>query len=169
MLSRGWRLLKHRWHDERSAARKLGPDGLHRIEARVAAAERHTSGEIRVCIEAGLPWADIWRHAAARDRAIAQFARLGVWDTEHNNGVLIYLLLAERRIEIVADRGIDRRVEPGRWVAIAEAMSGDLAGGAFESGLLRAIDAVGELLARHFPAKDGASNANELPDAPVVS
>ena len=167
MLSRGWRLLKHRWHDERSAARKLGADGLKRIEAHIAAAERLTSGEIRVCIEAGLPWPDIWRHAAARDRAITQFAKLGVWDTEDNNGVLIYLLLAERRIEIVADRGIDRRVEPGQWAAIAETMSSELASGAFESGLAHAIDAVGALLGRHFPADKG-SNPNELPDAPVV-
>jgi len=169
MLSRGWRLLKHRWHDERSAARRLGAEGLQRIEARIAAVEQSTSGEIRVCIEAGLPWRYIWRHAAARDRAIAQFAKLGVWDTEHNNGVLIYLLLAERRIEIVADRGIDRKVEPARWSAIAEAMAADLAKGAFESGLLRAIDAVGELLRAHYPAAEGVPNPNELPDAPIVS
>jgi uncharacterized membrane protein len=167
MLSRAWRLFKHRWHDEGTAVRRIGRDGLQRIQARTAAAERGTSGEIRVCIEAGLPWSYIRRHAAARERAVTQFAKLGVWDTEHNNGVLIYLLLAERRIEIVADRGIDRRVPPGRWTEIADAMSADLAHGAIEDGLGRAIDAVGEMLRTHFPA-DGASNPNELPDAPVV-
>jgi uncharacterized membrane protein len=167
MLSRAWRLFKHRWHDERSAARRLGRGGLQRIQARIAAAERGTSGEIRVCIEAGLPWSYIRRHAPARERAVAQFAKLGVWDTEHNNGVLVYLLLAERRIEIVADRGIDRRVPASRWREIAETMSSELARGAVEDGLGRAIDAVGELLRTHFPADD-AANPNELPDAPVV-
>jgi uncharacterized membrane protein len=169
MLSRAWRLLQHRWFDERSAARRLGPEGLKRIEARIAAAEQRTSGEIRVCVEAGLPWSYIWRHAPARERAVALFAKLGVWDTEQNNGVLVYLLLAERRIEIIADRGIDRRVDAGRWAGIADAMAAELARGAFEAGLVQAIDAVGELLQTHFPAEAGAPNPNELPDAPLLS
>ena len=102
------RLLKHRRVDETDAARLLGDGALKRIEARVAASESRHSGEIRVCIEAGLPLSYLRREAPVRERAVTMFGKLRVWDTAHNNGVLIYLLLAEHAIEIVADRG-DRK------------------------------------------------------------
>ena len=101
------RLLKHRLVDEGDARRLLGKDALARIEARVAASEKRHSGEIRVVVEAGLPFSYLRRGATPRERAVALFGKLGVWDTERNNGVLIYLLLAERAIEIVADRGLN--------------------------------------------------------------
>ena len=100
------RLLKHRWFDERDAARALGPQGLARIEGLVAESEHHHNGQIRVCVEAGLPTSYIRRRASAHERALALFGKLGVWDTEQNNGVLIYLLLAEHTIANVADRGL---------------------------------------------------------------
>ena len=168
MLSRIWRLLQHRWVDERLALRGLGREGLRRIEERVAASETRHSGEIRVCIEAGLPWSYIRRRAPARERALALFGKLGVWDTEHNNGVLIYLLLAERRIELVADRGVDRRVDAGEWSAIVDALGSGLAADGIEAALHRAIDAVDALLVTHFPVAPGEANPNELPDAPVL-
>ncbi|MBA2723381.1 MAG: TPM domain-containing protein, partial [Methylibium sp.] len=96
------RLLRHRWLDEDDVRRALGVDALARIEARVRASEAHHSGEIRVCVEAGLPLSYLWRDAAPRERAVTLFGKLRVWDTENNNGVLIYLLLAEHAIEIVA-------------------------------------------------------------------
>ena len=162
------RLLQHRMVDERDAARVLGTDALARIEARVAASEKRHSGEIRVVVEAGLPLSYLRRHATARARAIALFGKLGVWDTERNNGVLIYLLLAERAIEIVADRGLNRHVSPEEWAQIAASMESDFQSRDFEGGLLRAVDAVDALLVRHFAAQPGDSDVNELPDAPLL-
>jgi len=162
------RILKHRWLDEHDAERAVGAAALARIQARVAASERRHSGEIRVCVEAGLPLPYLLRDATARERAVAVFGELGVWDTEHNNGVLIYLLLAERCIEIVADRGLNRHVSAAQWQQISDAMAAAFKTGAFEAGLNQAVDAVDALLVRHFPAAPGDANPNELPDAPVV-
>lgn len=168
MGNRWLRLLKHRLLDAGDAKRMLGADALKRIEERVAASERRHSGEIRVCIEAGLPLSYLRRNASARQRAVAMFGKLRVWDTEHNNGVLIYLLLAERCIEIVADRGLNRHVEAAQWGAVAADMAVGFQGGEFEAGLNRAIDAVDALLVRHFALVEGEANSNELPDAPVL-
>jgi uncharacterized membrane protein len=160
------RILRHRWLDERDAARALGREGLARIQARVAASEKHHSGEIRVCVEAGLPLSYLWRDATARERAVTMFGKLRVWDTEQNNGVLIYLLLAEHKIEIVADRGLDRHVDAAAWQAILDAMREAFRAGRFEEGLNQAVDAVDALLVKHFPLAAGQVNPNELPDAP---
>ena len=112
----GWlRILKHSRLDAADTTRLLGAGALQRIEARVAASEAGHSGEIRVSVEAGLPLSYLRRDASARERAVMLFGKLRVWDTEHNNGVLIYLMLAEHAIEIVADRGLARRVDPGEW------------------------------------------------------
>ncbi|MGH8795619.1 MAG: TPM domain-containing protein [Caldimonas sp.] len=168
MSNRWLRLLRHRLVDEGDAKRRLGAGALQRIEAKVAASERRHSGEIRVCIEAGLPFGYLRRNATARQRAIALFGRLGVWDTEYDNGVLIYLLLAEHAIEIVADRGLNRHVDAAEWAAIAESMRAAFQGGAFEAGVNLAIDAADALLVRHFAVHPDTANPNELPDAPVL-
>ena len=165
------RLIKHRLLDEGDARRALGADALARIEARVAASEARHSGQIRVCVEAGLPLSYLLRRATPRDRAVAMFGKLRVWDTAQNNGVLIYLLLAERSIEIVADRGIAARANSAAWRAIAAQMEGAFRGAEFAAGLDRAIDAVDALLVQHFPRVAGTSVSdypNELPDAPVI-
>jgi len=161
------RLVKHRLVDEDDARRLLGKDALARIQARVAESEKHHSGEIRVVVEAGLPFSYLRRHATPRDRAVKLFGKLGVWDTERNNGVLIYLLLAEHAIEIVADRGLNRVVVPAEWTEIAASMQSAFQAGDFEAGLLRAVDAVDALLVRHFAARPGEVDVNELPDAPL--
>ena len=161
------RLLKHRLLDEGDARRLLDAAALKRIEARVAASEQKHSGEIRVMVEAGLPLSYLRRGASARERAVAMFAKLGVWDTECNNGVLIYLLIAERAIEIVADRGLNRVVSPAEWADIAASMQSAFQAGDFEAGLLRAVDAVDALLVRHFAVRPGDVDVNELPDAPL--
>ncbi len=161
------RLVKHRLVDEDDARRLLGKDALARIQARVVESEKHHSGEIRVVVEAGLPFSYVRRGATPRQRAVALFGKLGVWDTERNNGVLIYLLLAEHAIEIVADRGLNRVVAPAEWTEIAASMQSAFQAGEFEAGLLRAVDAVDALLVRHFAARPGDVDVNELPDAPL--
>ena len=162
------RLFRHRLLDERDAVRALGAGGKAHIAARVAASEARHTGQIRVCVEAGLPLSYLHRGASARERALAMFGKLRVWDTEHNNGVLVYVLLAEHAIELVADRGIDRRADPAAWDAIAAQMKEPFRGGDFATGLDRAIDAVDALLVRHFPRPAGEVVANELPDAPDI-
>jgi len=167
-MMRWTRLIRHRWLDEGDVHRRLDADALARLAARVHDSERHHSGEIRICIEAGLPLSYLWRDAPARERAIMMFGKLRVWDTEHNNGVLIYLLLADRAIEIVADRGLNRQVAPDEWRRLAAQMKGDFQAGRFEPGLLAAVDRVDALLRQYFPLAGGERNPNELPDQPVI-
>jgi uncharacterized membrane protein len=167
-MNRWLRLLKHRWAEVGDVHRALPPEALERLTQRVQASERRHSGEIRICIEAGLPLSYLWRNAAARERAIMMFGKLRVWDTEHNNGVLIYLLLAEHAIEIVADRGLSRHVPPEQWRALTQGMSAAFKAGRFEDGLAEAIDVVDGLLLQHFAQAEGAPNPNELPDRPFV-
>mgnify|MGYP001009336688 CR=1 FL=1 len=167
-MGRLLRILKHRWYDETDAHRALGEAALDRIAQRVKASERQHHGEIRVCVEAGLPLSYLWRGATPRERAIALFGKLRVWDTEHNNGVLIYLLLAEHAIEIVADRGVARHVPKDHWQAIVQDMRDDFRAGRFEQGLLRAIEAVEAVLLQHHRSVGGGPNPDELPDRPVM-
>ena len=142
-MNRWQRILRHRWRRRgltpgaRSAAAHSNV-----CTQRIAASERTHSGEIRVCVEAGLPLSYLWRGATARERAVTLFGKLRVWDTEQNNGVLIYLLLAEHRIEIVADRGLDRHVGPAQWQTIVGGMREAFQAGRFEDGLNAAIAAV---------------------------
>jgi uncharacterized membrane protein len=164
-LNRWLRILKHRWTDETDAARALGPEALLRLEQRVAASERRHSGEIRLCVEAGLPLSYLWRDATPRQRAVTMFGKLRVWDTEQNNGVLIYLLLAEHAIEVVADRGLARAVPPETWQQLVAGMREAFRAGRFEDGLAQAVDRVDALLVAHFPLAAGQANPNELPDA----
>ena len=167
-LSRVQRLLRHRWLDEADTRKAIPPALLQRLKQRVAASENRHSGEIRICVEASLPSSYVWRDATPRERAVAMFAKLGMWDTEHNNGVLIYLLLAERAIEIVADRGLSRRVAPAEWTAMVQRMGAAFREGRFEDGLTQALEEVSALLVQHFALAPGESNSNELPDEPVL-
>ena len=167
LLAKLGRLWRHRSADEAAVRRVLPPEVLDRLQARVAASERRHTGEIRLCIEAGLPTSYLWRDAPARERAIMLFGKLRVWDTEQNNGVLIYLLLAEHAIEIVADRGIDRHVDAQAWRAMAQRMGAAFRDGRFEDGLTQALEEVSALQMAHFPRAEGEADRNELPDAPV--
>jgi uncharacterized membrane protein len=167
-MNRWLRLLKHRWSEVGDVHRTLPPDALERLTRRVQASERRHSGEIRICIEAGLPLSYLWRGAPARERAIMMFGKLRVWDTEQDNGVLIYLLLADHAIEIVADRGLNRHVAADAWQAMAERMSAAFKAGRFEEGLAAAVDQVDALLLQHFALAGGERNPNELPDQPVI-
>jgi len=139
---------------------------LHAIEQEIAASERLHSGQIRFAVEANLDLMSLLRGKTSRTRALEVFTQLRVWDTEHNNGVLVYLLLAERRVEIVADRGIEAKLGHALWSRICRQMQEAFRRGAFEEGVREGIREIGVQLATHFPANGSA--ANELSDRPVV-
>ncbi|CAN7643756.1 TPM domain-containing protein [Variovorax paradoxus] len=168
LFSKLARIWRHQWIDEADVRRVLPDAAMERLAARVAASERRHSGEIRICVEAGLPWSYLRRHASARERAVTLFGKLRVWDTAHNNGVLIYLLLAEHAIEIVADRGIDAHVDDAEWAAMAQRMGAAFREGRFEDGLTQALEEMSALLVAHFPLAENEPDTNELPDQPVV-
>jgi uncharacterized membrane protein len=162
------RIWKHRWTDERDVRRAAPPELLAQLERYVAASEARHSGEIRICIEAGLPMSYLWRDASPRERAISMFGKLRVWDTAHNNGVLIYLLLAENAIEIIADRAISMRAGHDFWSSIVAGLSEHLKRGDFERGLTQAVEEISALLVQQFPVTDSDVNPNELSNRPDV-
>lgn len=123
-------------------------------------------GELRFAVEAGLDWPELFAGISSRERAIEVFSHLRIWDTQHNSGVLIYLLLADHKVEIIADRGISSRVEKSEWISICQDMESRFRTGNFESGVLLGISAVSTLLSKHFPAY--ANNPNELANRPTV-
>ena len=167
-MNRWLRILRHRLLDERHARRLIGAAGFDRIQAAIQRSEQGHSGEIRVCIEAGLPMSYLWRNADPRERAIAMFGKMGVWDTEFNNGVLIYLLLAEHRIEIIADRGLQRHVGETGWRDIVDKLAAAFRDGRFEAGIIEAIGEVDRLLRQHFSLAEGQFNPDELSNLPDV-
>lgn len=162
------RILRHLWLDESDTRKAIPPELVQRLARRVAASEIRHTGEVRVYVEAGLPLSHLWADATPRERALAVFGELRVWDTERNNGVLIYLLLAEHAIEIVADRGLARKVPQGEWQAIVQRMGSAFHERHFEDGLTQALEEVSALLVAHFPAQAGAEDVNELPDEPLL-
>jgi uncharacterized membrane protein len=155
-------LVQYHWR----ARQIFPPDVLARIEQAIRRGEATHSGQVRFVVEGALDGVPLFRNQPARARALDVFSHLRIWDTAHNNGVLIYLLLADRDVEIIADRGIDAKVGAAGWESICHAMESEFASGQFERGVIGGIEAVSRELARHFPPQ--ASPANELPDAPVV-
>src|SRR5215218_1921113 len=155
-------LLQHHWR-----ARQVFPkDVLDRIEQAIKRGEAMHSGQVRFVVEGALDGSPLFRNQPARERALDVFSQLRIWDTAHNNGVLIYLLLADRDVEIVADRGIDAKVGPDGWEKICVEMETQFRARNFEGGVIKGIEAVSRELATYFP-RSGAG-PNELPDAPVV-
>jgi uncharacterized membrane protein len=147
--------------------RQFGPETLDAIAGTVSAGEATHRGELRVAIESRLPLSAVTSGVTARDRAAMLFSHLRVWDTDDNCGVLLYVLLAEHRIEIIADRGIAKAVGPAEWEAIAAHMRDAFAEGRFREAVQIGVAEAGALLARHFPA-DGRPRENQLPDRPLV-
>jgi uncharacterized membrane protein len=158
----GRHLLQHRWRERKI----FPPKVLAAIEQAIKAGEATHSGQIRFVVEGALDGVPLFRDQPARDRALDIFAQLRIWDTAHNNGVLIYLLLADRNVEIVADRGIDAKVGAAGWQKICADMETDFKAGNFESGVIKGIEAVSRQMAVYFPPH--GAGRNELPDAPVV-
>jgi uncharacterized membrane protein len=153
--------------DHRSVRRAFPPDALRRIEETVAEGERRHRGQLCVAIEGALPASRVLKREKPRDRALEVFGQLRVWDTEENCGVLIYLLLADRAVEIVADRGIDRRVGPDAWQSICRTMEAAFRAGRFGDGMVEGVTAISNMLADHYP-RDSAGGTNELSDRPVI-
>lgn len=160
------RVMRHLSMGRAAVRRVFPPRTLDAIEQAIHAAEAPHAGQIRFAVEASLELVPLLAGQTAQQRAIEVFSTLRVWDTEHNNGVLIYLLLADRDVEIVADRGIHVSLGREAWEVICREMEAAFRAGRFEAGVLAGIDAVGEHLSRHFPAHDGKSN--EMPDSPVI-
>lgn len=161
------RLLRHLFAP--SAAHHYPPDVLQRIAAAVAAGEARHRGEVCFAVDAALPWRAVFAGVDARARAQAAFGRLRVWNTAANNGVLLYLLLADRRIEIVADRGLAGLVSDEQWRGVCVLMEERLRTGDAEGAAVAGIAAASDLLARHFPRQPGDTDENELPDLPHLS
>jgi uncharacterized membrane protein len=159
----GKHLLHHHWWKKKY----FPPRVLVAIEHAIKTGEAKHAGQVRFVVEGALDGAPLFGGQSARERALDLFGQLRIWDTAHNNGVLIYLLLADRDVEIVADRGIDAKVGTAGWEKICAAMESDFRARNFEAGAIKGIQAVSREMAAHFPRSNGGG-PNELPDAPVV-
>ena len=160
------RIARHLFGLPGAVARAFPPAAMAAIEKAVARSEDEHRGEIRFAAEAALDTPALLAGRSARERAIDVFSELRIWDTEENNGVLIYLLLADHDVEIVADRGLNAKVPPAEWAQICHRMETAFAQGDFQRGVVEGIAEVSSLLRRHYPARLG--DRNELPDKPAV-
>jgi uncharacterized membrane protein len=161
------RLVRHVFATHWGTERRFTPSVLADIEASISQVESEHAGEIRFVIETALHPAALWHDLGPRERALQVFSQLRVWDTAQNNGVLIYVLLADRDVEILADRGLAERVPQAEWDEICRAMEQHFRSGDFGRASVAGVQHVGRLLARHFP-NGGGTRANELPNQPVL-
>ncbi|MGH8632654.1 MAG: TPM domain-containing protein [Burkholderiales bacterium] len=160
------RIFRHSFAPDWLVYRAFPHAALKRMETAVRKSESLHGGELRIAVEAGLDFLPLLRGVTPRSRAREAFSLLRVWDTEENSGVLIYLQLVDRRIEVVADRGISTKVEQATWDAICRRMEGAFRDGRFEQGVLEGVREITALLVRHFPVR--GANPDELPDQPTV-
>ncbi|MBV8910008.1 MAG: TPM domain-containing protein [Gammaproteobacteria bacterium] len=160
------RLARHVVTTRWSTRRRFSSRIRHAIERAIRQCEARHGGEIRFVVETAFDFPELWHDLPPRRRAWQLFGQLGVWNTEHNNGVLIYVLMADRVVEIVADRGIAGRIEEAEWRAVCERMEQHYRAGRFRDGSISGIEGVGALIERHFPG--AAAGANELPNRPVL-
>ena len=160
------RIARHLFTLHGAVARALPRAAMDAIEQAIAKGELQHRGEIRFAAEAALEGAALFAGQSARERAVEVFSLLRVWDTEENNGALIYLLLADRDFEIVADRGINANVTSAEWEQICRRMESHFSTGQFEQGIVAGIAEVSRLLARYYPPRPG--DRNELPDTPAI-
>ena len=159
------RILKHLLTTQGQVTRAFPRSALNAIEKAIKASEAAHAGEIRFVVEGALDGMPLFKGQSPRDRAIELFAQLRVWDTQHNNGLLIYLLLADHAVEIVADRGIHAKVGAEEWRKVCHQMETAFGQSNYEGGVISGVQAVTQHLVRHFPADD---RPNELSDRPVV-
>jgi hypothetical protein len=162
------RLFRHLFATRRKLERHFPAQTLAAIEAAVTESELSHAGEIRFALEAGLEPTEIIAGKSPRQRALEVFSALGVWDTEANNGVLIFVLLADRDVEIVADRGFNELVSAAEWSGVCNAMEAMFRAGQYERGAVEGVLAAGRLLARHYPPLPGGRDEDELPNRPAL-
>jgi len=160
------RTIKHLFYPGWWLRRDFPADELAKVESVIASSESKHGGEIRFAIESSLPLRALWNNEQPHERALEVFSLLKVWDTEDNNGVLIYLLLADRKVEIIADRNINKVVGREEWQRICKLMEVDYRAGRFGNGAVKGIGEIGTLLEKHFPVGD--NDKNELPNKPVI-
>ena len=160
------RIVKHLFATDGQVRRAFPRIALKAIEKAIAASEGEHAGEIRFAVEAALDGRALFKGQSSRDRALDVFSQLRVWDTQHNTGLLIYLLLADRTVEIVADRGIHEKVGTQEWEKICKSMQTAFKQSNFEGGVIAGVQAVTQHLKAHFPVN--ANDRNELPDKPVI-
>ena len=161
------RFFKHLMTGSMAVKLAFPARSMDAIEQAIRDTEARHGGQIRFAVEASLDYFALRHKQTAGERGIEIFSQLRVWDTEHNNGVLIYLLLADHDVEIIADRGIHTKLGSAEWEAICQDMEAAFRLGQFEQGVIKGIYAVGSHLQRHFPKKSGVAG-NELPDKPVT-
>lgn len=159
-IARHW--LATRWHFRRAFPRTA----VAAIEHEIQASESMHAGEIRFVVEGALSGLPLYFDQSARERAIDVFAQLRMWDTEYRNGVLIYLLLADRSVEIVADRGVHAKTGEQEWKRICDDMEDAFRSGRYRQGAVDGVRAVTHLMAKHFPSS--GEDRNELPDKIVL-
>ncbi|MEP7156436.1 MAG: TPM domain-containing protein [Betaproteobacteria bacterium] len=160
------RFFRHVWMSPLIVKRSFSSSVLDDIERAVGMGEKTNRGQVRFVVEAELTTGQLWAGITSRQRALDVFSSLRVWDTEENNGVLVYVLLADRKVEIIADRGIHRHVGEERWNAICRELELHYRRRDFSSGSVVAVQKISAELAFYFPAT-GVNN-NEQPDRPVV-
>ncbi len=160
------RILKHMFSPRWMLRRRFQLPLLNEIARRIADVERVRPGELRFVVEHALELGDLLVGLTARQRALEIFGLLRVWDTEHNSGILIYVLHAEHAVEIVADRGVAQRVPQAEWDALCRVMEKEFGAGRYGEGALAAVNGAASLLEKHFPPQTGGRN--ELPDQPLL-
>lgn len=160
------RIVKHLFATDGQVKRAFPRSALNAIEKSIRSSETEHVGEIRFAVEGALDGGALFKGLSSRERAIDVFSQLRVWDTQHNTGLLIYLLLADRAVEIVADRGIHEKVGSEAWEKICKQMEVAFKQSDFEGGVIAGVQAVTQHLKAHFPV-DG-NDHNELPDKPVI-
>jgi hypothetical protein len=160
------RVLRHWSTSAAQGRRAFPPETLAAIAGAITAGEQTHRGELRLIVENAMPFDAIWDDLSNRQRALALFAEHGVWDTEDNCGVLVYINLADHKVDIVADRNVGRKIDAATWQAVCNTMTAGFAHGEFHDSTLAAIAQVNQLLRLHFPAN--GTRTNELPDQPIV-
>jgi uncharacterized membrane protein len=160
------RLWRHIVTDRRDVNRAFPPEEMVRVENAIAEGELRHAGQVCFAVEAALSLARVWQRVTPRERALEVFGLLRVWDTERNDGVLVYMLLADRDVEIIADRGIDARVGQPAWEAICRTMESACRAGRYAEGVEQGVRAIADLLALHSPRTGEVRN--ELSDKPII-
>ena len=167
-----FRLFRHLLLPAWWVRRDFTPQLLRTLEAAIGVSETRHRGELRLVLETHLPLQGLWRNQSSRARAIELFSQLRVWDTEYNSGVLVYVQLVDRKVEIVADRGINAKVGPEVWLEICRRIETTFRDRRFEAGIQAALADITEILSQHFPALDAPADkgqkVNELTDAPLL-